>query len=133
MKTISSVVLAVAVSATLLAAGVVEKQWFACVDGRLTKGQFIDLDTNATERLLIKYCPIADDGVELERTTNNVLVWRAHVQPLGVSHSKYTHEVNAWINSNMVVVISIGASNIYEVHSLETGAVISRRVYDRTR
>ncbi|MGO9204342.1 MAG: hypothetical protein ACLQM8_27805 [Limisphaerales bacterium] len=110
-----------------------EKRWFACVDGIFTKGEFIDLNTNATERLYIRYGPISDSGVELERTADNVVFWRAHVQPLGVEQSKYRHEVRVRIQDDNILVTSIGAEQIYEVHSLKTGAIISRRVEDVRR
>jgi len=111
----------------------VEKQWFGSVDGIFTKGEFIDLNTNATERLYIRYGPISDSGIELERTANNVVVWRAHVQPLGIEHSKYRHEVRVRIEDDNILVTSIGAEQIYEVHSLKTGAIISRKVEDVRR
>ncbi len=112
---------------------VIEQQWFSPVDGRSTKGEFIDLNSNATEKLYIKYCPIADSGVELERWSNNVVVWRAHLQPLGVEHSMYVHRVNVSVEKKGVFVLSRGARNISEVHSLKTGALISREVYDERR
>ena len=111
----------------------IEKRWFDHVDGTFTKGEYIDLNTNATERLYIRYGPISDSGVELERTTNNVVVWRTHVQPLGVMHSKYRHEVNVRIDGEKIVVTSSGARRIYEVHSFKTGEIISREVYDELR
>ena len=133
MKTIVLVLLTLTLCGHSHTADSVEKQWFGSVDGIFTKGEFIDLNTNATERLYIRYGPISDSGVELERTANNVVVWRAHVQPLGVEHSKYRHEVRVRIEDDNILVTSIGAEQIYEVHSLKTGAIISRKVEDVRR
>jgi hypothetical protein len=133
MKTIVLVLLTLTLCGLCHAADSVEKQWFGSVDGVFTKGEFIDLNTNATERLYIRYGPISDSGVELERTADNVVVWRAHVQPLGVEHSKYRHEVRVRIEDDKVLVTSIGAEQIYEVHSVKTGAIISRKVEDVRR
>src|ERR1039457_1688063 len=102
MKTIVLVLLTLTLCGHSHAADSVEKQWFGSVDGIFTKGEFIDLNTNVTERLYIRYGPISDSGVELERTANNVVVWRAHVQPLGVEQSKYRHEVRVRIEDDKV-------------------------------
>jgi hypothetical protein len=133
MKTTAFVLLTLMVCGVCHASELIEKRWFDHVDGTFTKGEYIDLNTNATERLYIRYGPISDSGVELERTTNNVVVWRTHVQPLGVSHSKYRHEVHVRIDGEKIVVTSSGARRIYEVHTLMTGEIISREVYDELR
>lgn len=133
MKIIVLLLLSLSLSFVCRATDSIEKQWFPHVDGIFTKGEFIDLNTNATERLYIRYGPISDSGVELERTTNNVVVWRAHVQPLGVSHSKYRHEVQVRIENDKITVRSSGAREIFEVHALKTGALVSRKVYDVKR
>jgi len=111
----------------------VGKSQFPHVDGNFTKGEFIDLNTNATERLYIRYGPISDSGVELERTTNNVVVWRAYVRPLYVTHSGYIHNVSIRIENNRILVSSSGEQHIFEVRALKDGAFISRKVVDAKR
>ncbi|MDB6028289.1 MAG: hypothetical protein JWM68_4512 [Verrucomicrobiales bacterium] len=130
MKTFALVILTLGLSFLSHAADVIEERWFPHVDGGFTKGEFIDLGTNTTERLYIRYGLISDSGVELERTTNNAVVWRAHVAPLGVIHSKYHHLVNVRIEDNKILVTSIGAKQIFEIHALKTGALISRKVLE---
>ena len=130
MKTIALFLLILSLSVVCRAADAIEESWYHCIDGWSCKAEYIDLNTNATERLYIRYGPISDSGVELERTTNNVVVWRVHVQPLGVAHSKYDHEVRVRIRDDQIQVTSIGFREIYEVRSLKTGAFISRKVTD---
>ena len=109
----------------------VEESWFPHIDGVFSKAEYIDLNTNSTERLYIRYGPISDSGVELERATNNVVVWRTHVKPLGIAHSKYRHEVQVRIDDGKITVRTMGSwQQIVEIHSLKTGAFLSRKVYD---
>lgn len=108
----------------------IEEPWFPHIDGIFAKAEYIDLSTNATQRLYIRYGPISDSGVELESTTNNVVVWRTHVQPLGVAHSKYRHDVQVRIEDGKIRVMSLGTRHILEFHSLKTGALLSRKIYD---
>jgi hypothetical protein len=113
---------------------VVENRWFDNVDGIIIKGEFIDLNTNATDRLYIRYSPISDRGVELERTTKSDLLWRGHVQCFGVSHSKYSQHVSVRIEDKQILVeIENGAQRIFETHDLKTGGLISREVTDVRR
>src|SRR4051812_28935366 len=117
MKTVSLILLLLAATFAAHAAttNTVEESWFPHIDGIFAKAEYIDLKTNATERLYIRYGPISDSGVELERTTNNVVVWRVHVRPLGVAHSKYRHDVRIRIDEGKIYVTSIGAQQIFEV------------------
>jgi hypothetical protein len=133
MKTITLVLLILRIGFSSQASDTIEKPWFPYVDGIFTKAEFIDLNTNLTERLYIRYGPISDSGVELEKTTSNAVVWRVHVQPLGVAHSKYYHEVRVRIDEDKILVTSTGAKRIFEVHSLKSGALISRKVEDVQR
>jgi hypothetical protein len=128
MKTLSLFLLMCGLALVVHAADSIENSWFLYVDGIFAKGEFIDLNTNATERLWIRYSPIADRGVELERTTNSVVVWRVHVQPLGIEHSRYRHDVTVRIQDDRILVTSVGAQQIFEVHSLKTGALVSRKI-----
>lgn len=134
------------------AADLIEKSWFPTINGMSDKAEYIDLNTNNTERLYIRYSPLTDDGVELERTTNNVVVWRVHVQPIvplsqQQPHSKYSHEVIVLMYPDHIAVISAAGSSlsrqstsiyanskdakeVFETHSLITGELISRRVSD---
>jgi hypothetical protein len=128
----------------------VEERWFGRVDGAAIKGQFIDIDINAHDRLYIRYNSRADTGVELERTRNNMVVWRVHVQPLGISHSAYTQDVDVLIwarlpegelspsapavhGDEQVMITSTGARTIHEVRALRTGELISRKIEDAQR
>ena len=79
------------------AEGAIEASWFPShIDGTFVKAEYIDLNTNNTERLYIRYGPISDSGVELEKSTNGFVLWRVHVQPLGISaHSSAIIEVRA--------------------------------------
>ena len=105
-----------------------EKRRFDQVDGTVIKGQFIDLNTNGTERLFIRYSQIADSGVELERTTNSAVVWRAYVRPLGVEHSLYKQEVVVRLEAEKIWVTSTGRRRIHEIRALATGNLISRTI-----
>jgi hypothetical protein len=152
MKTTMLFLLAITLAAYCHGTDLIEKCWFPNVDGFAVKGEYIDLNTNETERLYIRYYSGTDNGVELERTTNNVVLWRAHVQPIippsEQLHSKYCHEVTVFVNSpNEIIVISAAgldlgkesgviyanskdAKEVYEVHSFKTGELISRKVTD---
>jgi hypothetical protein len=114
----------------ILDATALEPQWFKSVDGVFTKGEFIDTDSKTHERLWIRYGPISDSGVELELTVGDSLRWRAHVQPLGVEHSKYNHQVWLRIIDGQIFVTSRGARTIRETRDLKTGNLISRDVTD---
>ena len=107
----------------------IEKSWFPNVDGESTRGQFIDLPAAYMGRLYIRYCPIADSGVELERVSSEgKILWRKHVMPLGVSHSIYSQQVDVRIRNANIHVTSFGADQIYEVRDLATGAQVSRKI-----
>ena len=66
--------------------------------------------------------------MEVERFTTNHVVWRVHVKPLGVEHSKYNHNVFARIRGENIHVYSAGAQVIREIRSLGTGALLSREI-----
>jgi hypothetical protein len=115
-------------------AGPIEDSWFPNVDGVFVKAEYIDLNTNHTERLYIRYGPISDSGVELEKTTNGVVLWRVHVKPIGgLTYSKYSNDVDARIWTDQIWVTSTGAKQIFEVRSLKNGSFISRKVTDVER
>jgi hypothetical protein len=149
MKTLLLFLLTISVAGFCHADDLIEKSWFPTIDGAAFKGEYVDLNTNNTERLYIRYSPLTDDGVELERTTNNVVVWRTHVQPIIplAAHSKYCHEVSVLVFPDQIAVTSAAglsltrsgfsisanskdAKEVYEIHSLKTGALISRKVYN---
>ena len=123
MKTIF---LAIAFSALVYHANAAEPRWFETVDGIFTKGEYIDTNSKTKERLDIRYSPIADIGVELELTVGGSLVWREHIQPLGVAHSMYRHDVSVRIENGKIYVASIGAKRVFEVRDLKTGQQLSR-------
>lgn len=108
--------------------------WFPKVDGVFTKGEFIDLSSPKGARLYIRYGPISDSGVELERVDETgKVVWRYQVESLGVSHSKYRHDVWIRIEGKNIQVTSIGAKTINEVVDLETGRKVSRIITETQR
>lgn len=135
MKTVSLILLLLAAvfSAHAATTNTVEESCFPHIDGISAKAEYIDLNTNGTERLYIRYSPISDSGVELERIANNFVVWRVHVRPLGVEHSRYRHDVGIRIDGGKIHVTSVGAQEIFEVRDLKTGAFISRKVADVRR
>ncbi len=128
MKIITVLFASLALASTGCGADSLEESQFGRVDGFHVKGQFIDLNTNGTERLYIRYIQIADSGVELERTTNNVVLWRAHVKALGVEHSLYNQDVSVWLEGEKIQVVSVGARTIHETRELKTGKLISRTI-----
>src|SRR5678815_804470 len=132
MKTVALILLLLATTCVSHAGdtNTVEETWFPHIDGIFSKAEYIDLTTNATERLYIRYGPISDSGVELERTRGAVVAWRVHVRPLGGEHSKYRHDVRIRIDDGKIYVTSVGAQQIFEVRDLKTGAFISREVED---
>lgn len=111
--------------------GVIEESRFPShIDGIFNKAEYIDLNADNTDKLYIRYGPLSDSGVELERSANDVVLWRVYVQPLGVAHSKYYHEVRVQLWGDQICVTSTGAKQIVEVRSLTNGAFVSRRVTD---
>jgi hypothetical protein len=114
------------------AADLLEPPWPGRVDGESTEGQFLDLNTNQTDRIYLRYGVARDSGVEVERSTSNHVVWRVHVKPLGVEHSKYNHHVFARIRGGNLHVYSSGNQVIREIRSLGTGALISREIDPKT-
>jgi hypothetical protein len=110
--------------------------WFPVVDGLGTKGEFIDLSGKDGGRLYIRYSPIADKGVEIDRVAaDGHLVWRAQVQPLGVVHSKYNHKVWVYLGGvypplekGKIRIESVGTKTITEVIDLENGKQLSRKI-----
>ncbi|HLX72220.1 MAG TPA: hypothetical protein VKV04_21595 [Verrucomicrobiae bacterium] len=150
MKTLLVSFLTITLTHFCHATDLIEKSWFPTING-WDKGEYIDLNTNNTERLYIRYSPVTDNGVELEKTSNNVVLWRTHVQPIipfsQQVHSKYCHEVNvhALVDSDQIIVISAAglsvgregdsiyanskdAKKVFEIRSLKTGELISRKV-----
>ena len=123
--------MAFAFSALALQTPAEERRLFETVDGVSTKGEFIDTNPKTKERLYIRYSPIADLGVELELTAGDSLIWREHIQPLGVSHSKYRNDVSVRVENGKIFVISVGAKRILEVRDLKTGKQLSREIAER--
>ena len=116
---------------------------FPIVDGvRSTKGEYIDINLNAKDRLFIRYTPIADSGVELERVRGDVTLWRVHTAPLGVEHSAYNHKVRVRLETQLekqsrmnpngltgrILIYSIGRKLIFEIRALATGELLSRTI-----
>lgn len=151
MKGLSLFFLVVCVNICCRAGVLIEESWFPRVNGADVKAEYIDLNTNNTEKLYIRYSPLTDSGVELEKVTNNVVLWRVHVQPIipfeQQLHSKYCHEVDVFRDGDQIRVISAAgfsvgktgnaiyangkdAKQVWEVRSLKTGELISRKIYN---
>jgi hypothetical protein len=114
-------------------------------DGSDIEGHFINIDSNGSKRLLFAFDTIDDSGVDMELTSNGVVVWRMYVQPLGVLHFKYEQDVFVRILDGKIRLTSIGKGGfsyltkggewgpppkdrIIEIRSLESGELISRTV-----
>lgn len=93
----------------------------------------IDLDGARPGVLVAKWIQMSDSGVELERRSGDETLWRVHVAPLGIEHSKYFQDVTVRVDGARVVVESVGAQKIVEVRDLATGAQKSREVTDVVR
>lgn len=124
---------------------VIEAIRFPKVDGvRAIKGEYIDIKLKAKDRLFIRYIPIADSGVELERVRGDVTLWRVHTAPLGVEHSAYNHRVRVHLETDFkkssrtnpngltgrILIYSIGAKLIREIRSVATGELLSRTIHE---
>ena len=116
----------------ILLASAAQPRLFEPVDGTVNKAEFIVPNPETKERLYIRYCSIADMGVELELIAGDTLLWREHVQRLGVAHSKYDHRVSVRIEDGKILVTSRGAKTIFESRELKTGKLISRTVTDNS-
>ncbi len=86
-----------------------------------------------SDTLVAKWIAMSDSGVELERRSGETALWRVHVAPLGIDHSKYHQEVTVRVEGDRVIVESVGAQKIVEVRDLATGAQTSREVTDVVR
>jgi len=109
----------------------IEETRFEFIDGTFSRAEYIDLNLKTHDRLFVRYDTIADSGVELERVIDGKVLWRKHVEPLGVEHSKYRHEVHVSIDSftpDTIRVTSIGESIIFEARALSDGQKISREI-----
>lgn len=109
----------------------IEPTQFEHIDGIVACAGYIDIKLESKDRLFYRYSPIADSGVELELVRAGKVVWRTHVQPLGVEHSKYTHSVKVTVDGfdpTKLNVVSIGEKVIYETRNLVDGREITRGI-----
>lgn len=109
----------------------IEPRWYEG-SNHLSATQRIDLDPERGEKLIVRYCPIGDSGVEVEFFRDDIIVWRKHVRPLGIEHSKQ-HKVAVTLDPkdpSIVRIISVGAQTIEESRSLKDGRQLSRVVRD---
>ncbi|XAM01429.1 hypothetical protein OT109_08540 [Phycisphaeraceae bacterium D3-23] len=105
--------------------------WLTPVDGRTIRGEYIDLGEG--DRLLLRYVPSADSGIEIERVTDGEVVWRVRAMPLGVRHTQYKHEIYAHVAEGQLVLLSDGTSGTFnERRELETGELIERSESNRS-
>lgn len=94
-------------------------------DGSHIRGEFIDLGDN--DWLLLRYMPIVDSGVEIERVTDGEVVWRVHADGLGVAHSRYKHDIRAEVEDGQLILNSYGSAGTFmERRDLVTGALLER-------
>jgi hypothetical protein len=101
---------------------------FPVADGMSVRAEIVDV--SATSKLLLRYSPIADEGVELEFWVNGRRSWHAYVDRLGTSHSAYTHTVECFVDKNDFRIRSKGShGTIIEDRHLSDGALISREVF----
>jgi hypothetical protein len=112
---------------------VVEESWFHEPAAEWETEKRIDLTGAQRGVVVAKWIAMADSGVELERRSDGKTVWRVHVEPLGIEHSKYHQEVTVRVDGDRVVVESVGARKIVEVRDLATGAPTSRDVTEVAR
>ena len=112
------------------AACIIEEPWSAWPGGMNCDEGHVEIEGPVPGILYYRWGPASDSGVELERRSDGTVVWRVHVQPLGVAHSKYSHRVRVRVEGDRVIVESIGARCILEVRDLATGRRISREVAD---
>ena len=112
---------------------VIEESWFHDPVEQWETEKRIDLSGAQPGVLVAKWIDMADSGVELERRSGGKTLWRVHVEPLGIEHSKYHQEVTVRAEDDRVVVESVGAQKILEIRELATGAQTSREVTDVVR
>jgi hypothetical protein len=107
----------------------IEPPWTDAANGWINKGEYIDLNLAGKDRLFFQYCAISDSGVQLERAKEGGVLWRKHVQPLGVMHSKYKHRVEVRIWKDTIYIESRGSMGlIYETRNLSDGNLIKREI-----
>jgi len=112
----------------------IEPAWTDPADGWIFKGEYIDLDIATRDRLFIRYSALSDSGAQLERIRGDVVLWRRHVQPLGVIHSGYRHHVQVRVWRDIVYIESHGDSGyIYETRNLKDGSLINREIRDPSK
>jgi hypothetical protein len=100
------------------------------VDGRSTRGEFIDTNPKTSERLYLRYPVHYDGGADLELTGKDSLLWRVFIQPLGIQHSAYRQDVTMLVDEGKIIVTIKGAKIIEEIRELRTGNLISRKIYE---
>ncbi|MES2594791.1 MAG: hypothetical protein V4662_05630 [Verrucomicrobiota bacterium] len=111
----------------------IEPPWFINANGVQGADGRIDLNLKGDEKLMVRYGHYSDSGVELELVRGATILWRKHVQRLGVPHSAYQHNVTATLDpqdSSIVRIQSVGFRTIEESRSLKDGRLISRVVRD---
>ena len=113
----------------------IEPQWEG-VEASFAESKTVVVDVVKDERIIFRYCPIADSGVEVELVQGNVVLWRKHVEPLGIEHSRYQHAVSLQVDPlrhDWLLVTSRGAKTIEQMLSFRDGGFISRRIKSRAK
>ena len=109
----------------------IEPPWKDAADGSFNRGEYIDLNIETKERVLFLHSELADTGVQIERLKGDSIIWRKHVQPLGVMHSGYRHRLRVRIWRDVIYIVSRGdAGIIYETRKLSDGNLITREIRD---
>jgi len=114
----------------------IEPPWFINANGVQGADGRIELNLKDDEKLIVRYGLYNDSGVELELVRGTTILWRKHVQRLGVPHSAYKHDVTATLDpqdSSIVRIQSVGFRTIEESRSLKDGRLISRVVRDNEK
>jgi hypothetical protein len=112
---------------------VIEEGWFHEPVARWETEKRIDVTGTQPGALVAKWIAMSDSGIELERRSAGKALWRVHVEPLGIDHSKYHQDVTVRVEGDRVVVESVGAQKILEIRDLATGARTLREVTEVAR
>ena len=104
-----------------------QKSYFDEVDGVFAAAEYIHVDSATNDRLYFRYGRISDSGVELERVVNGKTKWLVYVDPLGVNHNKYRHEVFVTIENNEILINSrASGGSFFQRLKLSDGSPIDR-------
>ena len=105
----------------------IRKSYFDEIDGVFARAEYIHVDSEKNDRLYFRYGRISDSGVELERVVNGEPRWIVFVDPLGVPHNAYHHEVFVSIENNEIFIrSSASGGSFFQRLNLSDGSMIDR-------